>query len=84
MVQGDKLEYGPWLRAPPPGRKFGGWNEGMKGRMGLAQSHNGGLYVNRRERKFTEDKIAGGKKFNGDSSGMIGTPEGAKCVVEQP
>jgi hypothetical protein len=56
----------------------------MKGRMGLAQSHNGGLYVNRRERKFMEDKTAGGKKFNGDLSGMARMPEGVKCAAEQP
>lgn len=84
MVHRYKLENGPWLRALLLGRKFGGWNEGMKGRMGSAQSHNGGLYVTRRERKFTEDKTARGKKFSGDSSGMAGTPKGAKSAAEQP
>jgi hypothetical protein len=41
MVQGDKLEYGQWLIAPPPRRKFGGWNEGMKGTiLGEWDRHN--------------------------------------------
>lgn len=41
--EGDGAEYGPWLRAPAPGKRIGEGNEWMRGKVGAAQSHNGGF-----------------------------------------
>lgn len=78
------MEYGPWLRAPPPSNRAGGAKEWRRGQMGSAYSHNDGPMESRKERRYKAGEPATADVFSSGSFGTAATPAEAKWAEEHP
>jgi hypothetical protein len=75
--QGGDEEYGQWLRAPRPGKRVGGGNDWERGKVGAAQSFNGGRYGRRKVKQHHQGNSGG------HSADAAATPTGADWAERQ-